>query len=111
MVMCVGALIGLAASLTWYGEPTLGICHSRVWLLSIAFQLFFGPFLLKTFRLRRIFNKRILLQLRISDKGLASMLLGLVAVEVGLLLLYSLVGAPYVERTDGMLTFHLSFAF
>jgi len=91
-IMCVGLICGLASIFPLFGEPTRASCAARNWLIGLAYILFFGSFLLKTWRIHRIFNNARLITFTMPDRKLLMALTAMVVIEVALLVLFTIVG-------------------
>jgi gamma-aminobutyric acid type B receptor len=79
------------------GPLTDAFCHLRVWLLSLGFALIIGTMFVKTYRIWRIFCNKTLKRRQLSDRWLAFILVAFIVVDIGVLVVFSVVGNSTVE--------------
>lgn len=93
LLIILGGMIMNIAIFTWM--PNLvntPICMLRAWLLPIGFMLMFGALLAKTYRIERIFNANILINLKISNFDVALVVFFIVFIQIALSILLITVG-------------------
>jgi len=49
--------IGSISIFFWFGRPTVASCNTRIWLICIAFIVFYGCLLAKSWRVWRLFSQ------------------------------------------------------
>jgi hypothetical protein len=101
ILMCLGAIMGLVSIFTIIGKPTDTNCQTRNWLLGLGFCIFFGSYLLKTYRIHRIFNNERLVSIGLRDRTLLIALIGITIGGAGFLLLITFVGNLRAETRNG----------
>eukprot|EP01083_Nonionella_stella_P001232 3601_1 len=101
LVMCVGCLCGYTSTMVYGVDENNGVeagpmfsflCNFRIWLWVMSYTLLFMPLFVKTYRLSQIFSE-ILEKRVLEDKHLLYMVLGCVAVDIVLLVIYTSIEA------------------
>jgi hypothetical protein len=95
LVICSGALmLAITPFFTLaYAEGFLGnnVCMTWVWFLGLGYTLFFTPIVVKTWRVHRIFNNRVLSRvITIKDKELMIYVAGGVVGELAILIAWTI---------------------
>eukprot|EP00752_Nemacystus_decipiens_P001936 g1865.t1 len=92
LVGCI--LLNITATL-YVGVPSDVVCLARPWMTHVGLTFTSGCLYMKTYRVHRIFNSASKLsRISISDRQLVGWVLRLVAVDVTLLLTWTLVDRP-----------------
>ncbi len=60
LLIVLGSIVMLSANYAWASFQTNSSCAAHVWLVSLGFHLIFAPLFMKTYRLFKIFEARIL---------------------------------------------------
>jgi len=88
MMLC-GIILAFLSIFTYIGKPTKTVCILRPYLLVIAFGLTFYSLLLKTFRIKVIFDK---VNIQVKDSNLIMYLLVILGIELILVTVWSAIG-------------------
>ncbi|ORX78249.1 hypothetical protein BCR32DRAFT_328612 [Anaeromyces robustus] len=86
ITMLVGIILAFASILTFIGKPTTFICILRPYILVLTFGLTFFSLLLKTFRIKVIFDK---VNIQVKDSNLVMYLCVLLGFELILVTIWS----------------------
>ncbi|ORX48903.1 hypothetical protein BCR36DRAFT_353941 [Piromyces finnis] len=84
--MLVGIMLAFVSILTFIGKPTKFICILRPYILVLTFGLTFFSLLLKTFRIKVIFDK---INFQVKDSNLIMYLCILLGIELTLVTIWS----------------------
>lgn len=95
---CYGAGIGFAALPQFWGTPTVAACALRFWLPSLGWVIMFGCYLIKSWRILKIFNNKKVKPVVITDARLLLIVGVMVAYEVIFLIIWTAVDTPFVVR-------------
>ncbi len=70
LLMHAGAAVAVTFAWCVLGAPSHFTCNARWWLLGLGFSIFFGCFVVKTYRIHRIFDTRVLVVAKLPDHKL-----------------------------------------
>jgi len=95
-VFCLSFAIAAAllslSNVVMVGPNTSGMCALRPWLFNVMFDIMFGSLFLKTFRVYKIFGNKSLSKVKVSVTDVVKTYGGIVAVDLALLLGWTLTG-------------------
>jgi len=89
IIMLIGIILSFASVLTFIGKPTDIICVIRPYIIVLAFGLTFYSLLLKTFRIKVIFDK---VNIKVKDSYLIMYLCIILGIELILVTLWTVIG-------------------
>jgi heme/copper-type cytochrome/quinol oxidase subunit 4 len=75
-------LMFISGSLLTHNDPTDTSCNSGWWLLNIGFHMTFGPLFAKCWRIYKIFMRKEMTVIRLTDANLFARLAILIAAEL-----------------------------
>ena len=87
-----GVALMLIAVVFWVSEATVANCNGFNWCINLGFILTFAPLFAKTWRIYRIFGRKKLSVIKISNRKLSLIVLGIVSTEILLLSIWQSVG-------------------
>ncbi|KAJ3414335.1 hypothetical protein HDV05_006703 [Chytridiales sp. JEL 0842] len=90
----VGIMMGVMSTVTYSVRPTVASCVSEIWIYPISWSLVMGTLISKTFRILRIFNNPRALKIRMTNWDLFGYMFAAVAVNIVILLVWSIYDAP-----------------
>eukprot|EP01135_Chromosphaera_perkinsii_P007280 Nk52_evm88s745 gene=Nk52_evmTU88s745 len=91
----VGCMLAMSSTVLWLGEPSETTCTLRIWLVPLSWAICYGSILVKLYRINCIFNtKRASLRLQLTDKDLIAFTLKIIAIDILISFVYTLVDRP-----------------
>jgi len=90
ILMLLGIILAFSSILTFIGQPTNIICKIRPYIFILAFGLTFYSLLLKTFRIKVIFDK---INIQVKDSYLILYLCIILGIELGLVTVWTVFGS------------------
>jgi len=99
ITMLIGIILAFASILTFIGKPTKFICILRPYILVLTFGLTFFSLLLKTFRIKVIFDK---VNIQVKDSNLILYLCIMLGYELILVTIWSIAAGmePLVKEVN-----------
>ena len=105
LCMTLAGLLCLFSTTTLVtATPGVGTCSALNWMIQLGFSLTFCPLLLKTYRIWRIFGRRRLKVVKLSNRRLMATLVFTVALELLYLLVWQIVSptsTSTIVRSNG----------
>ena len=92
LLSIAGVALLYGAGLLLVGPATASSCSAFSWLLNFGLQLCFAPLFAKTYRIYRIFGRKKLSVVQLSNKKLMLIVLAILALEALLLAIWQAVG-------------------
>ena len=87
-----GVALMLVAVFFWVSDTTVANCNAFNWCINLGFILTFAPLFAKTWRIYRIFGRKKLSVIKISNRKLGLIVLGIISAEVLILCVWQAVG-------------------
>ena len=87
-----GIALMLVAVFFWVSETTVANCNAFNWCVNLGFILTFAPLFAKTWRIYRIFGRKKLSVIKITNRKLSLMVLGIISTEIVILSIWQGVG-------------------
>jgi len=87
--VAIGAAMLVASLLPWASAVSNNSCMAFQWLVNLGFTLLFSPLFAKTWRIYQIFSAKKIRVVKITDRRLAIVVAGMLAVELVLLAVWS----------------------
>ena len=106
----LGISLMFIATLFWVSQATITNCNAFSWCLNLGFTLTFAPLFAKTWRIYRIFGRRKLSVIKISNRKLWLIVIGLISAEIAILstwqgvgplqtvMITQVIGSPAIEH-------------
>ncbi|KAJ3114067.1 hypothetical protein HDU96_002607 [Phlyctochytrium bullatum] len=94
LLMVFGTLLAHAAMVVYTGEPNRLTCLLQPWLVVAGYGLTVSALVVRCWRIYKIFRNKYLMKLRLKDADLLRPLALLLAVEVVLLVLWTVLAPP-----------------
>ena len=88
-----GVMLLFLAGFTLVSPVTTGSCAAFSWLLVLGIQTTFAPLFAKTWRIYRIFGRKKLSVVQISNRKLLLIVLAIIALDVALMVVWQALGA------------------
>ena len=88
-----GVMLLYFAGFTLVAPVTTASCSAFSWLLVVGLQTTFAPLFAKTWRIYRIFGRKKLSVVQISNKKLLLIVLAIMAIDIALMIVWQAVGA------------------
>ena len=76
----------------WVSQASVATCNAFSWCLNLGFMLTFGPLFAKTWRIYRIFGRKKLSVIKISNRRLGVMVSTFISAEIAILAIWQAVG-------------------
>jgi len=103
ILMLIGIILAFGGITTYIGKPTETACTLRPYIFVLAFGLTFFSLLLKTFRIKVIFDKS---NIQVKDSYLILYLCILLGIQLGIVTLWTVVAGMKPEVRDVNLDMH-----
>lgn len=97
-VVLLGLLLGCLAGIVWALPVSIGVCHARGWLTPFALCTTMASVLVKTDRIKRIFNLKQLKQINLPNTLLVQIMLCVMLPQLALSVAFS--GVPMVAAGE-----------
>jgi len=103
ILMLIGIILAFGGIITYIGKPNETICILRPYIFVLAFGLTFFSLLLKTFRIKVIFDKS---NIQVKDSYLILYLCVLLGIELGIVTLWTVIAGMKPEINEVNLDLH-----
>ncbi|KAI8619582.1 7 transmembrane sweet-taste receptor of 3 GCPR-domain-containing protein [Chytriomyces sp. MP71] len=108
-LVLVGAALSYGSIATFMGYPTHLTCHLRLWLQLLAFIVSLSAFMIKNFRIHKIFSSRTIIpKSKLSNERFASFMMTFIFMEVVLLSAWSALSNP---KSTSATTYNVNFSY
>ena len=97
----LGVIVLLAGTIVLVQPPSFYSCSALAWLWSFGFSLTFAPLFAKTWRIYRIFGRRKLSVVKLSNRKLSVLVLAILTLDLILMSIWQALSPlqPYITTT------------